>query len=397
MTRPASTKTNSDRGSKGYGSTSYDPGQFVEYYRGAAARIIFYAAIADTNLKLIADPLNYNGGNPANSMGSLSEMLKWNLEYLPSDTSFTGANDLARRTELNRNEVIQNNSAGQGNRNPFIDHPEYACKIWGNTNSKTKEICKGNLPDSGDSSSTDTSDSSSSDVPPTPTQDTPLTNPSVETTYKMGFFKTSEGNQYYATGNIVNNYYGEALQDKSVGADVQLLNANGGYHVKMTKGDGSIVYLGGEISGTHTNIKFDTTAKTVWKWNSQYNTLTATIDGTEVYPGTYKTYTTLSLSKIDYIANADVDHAHLYALDGGGQGGGGEGGDSSSTTSSSTETSSNSEGYTTTTDSTTSNEEKKGGGGCSASNNSGNSSLVFFTALGALFIAIRMRFKKKED
>ena len=68
-------------------------------------------------------------------------MLKWNLEYQPSNTTFTGENDIARRAELNRNDVIQNDPQGQGNRNPFIDHPEYACRIWGNTNSKTKQIC----------------------------------------------------------------------------------------------------------------------------------------------------------------------------------------------------------------------------------------------------------------
>ena len=148
MVRPAATSTNSDRGSKGFGFQSYDPGKAVNYYRGAAARIIFYAAIADTSLGLIDDPLNYNGcnSNHTDMMGSLSDMLKWNLQYLPSDTSFTGANDLARRTELNRNEVIQTASGGQGNRNPFIDHPEYACKIWGDTNSKTRAICNGEVP-----------------------------------------------------------------------------------------------------------------------------------------------------------------------------------------------------------------------------------------------------------
>ena len=147
MVRPASTSTNSDRGSKGFGTASYDPGQYVAYYRGAAARIIFYAAIADTSLQIVDFPFNYNGvsngnnGYPVGSMGSLSDMLRWNLQYLPSDTSFTGGNDLARRTELSRNEKIQTASGGQGNRNPFIDHPEYACKIWGNTNATTKQIC----------------------------------------------------------------------------------------------------------------------------------------------------------------------------------------------------------------------------------------------------------------
>ena len=155
MTRPASTQTNSDRGSKGYSTKSYDPGQFVSYYRGVASRIIFYAAIADTNLKIIDDPLNYDGKTPANSMGALSDMLKWNLEYLPSDTSFTGQDDLARRTELNRNEQIQKSSVGQGNRNPFIDHPEYACRIWGNTNAQTREICKVNPSGTGGSGQTD--------------------------------------------------------------------------------------------------------------------------------------------------------------------------------------------------------------------------------------------------
>lgn len=152
MTRPASTQTNSDRGSRGFGKESYDPGKYVAYYRGVASRIIFYAAIADTSLKIVDFPFNYDGvgggnsGYPANSMGCLSDMLEWNLQYKPSDTSFTGGDDLARRTELNRNNVIQNHSSGQGNRNPFIDHPEYACKIWGNTNDKTRQICKMDAP-----------------------------------------------------------------------------------------------------------------------------------------------------------------------------------------------------------------------------------------------------------
>lgn len=52
--------------------------------------------------------------------------LKWHLEHP----------NTAR--DLRRNDVVYNN---QGNRNPFVDHPEYACKIWGGTNSETKAIC----------------------------------------------------------------------------------------------------------------------------------------------------------------------------------------------------------------------------------------------------------------
>lgn len=141
MPRPASTKTNSDRGSKGFGKQSYDPGKTVPFYRGVASRIIFYCCVAQPVLKLIEDPLNNNGSTPADRMGCLADMLEWNLQYLPQSQDFTGDDDLARRVEINRNNVIEKDSAGQGNRNPFIDHPEFGCKIWGETDEKTKAVC----------------------------------------------------------------------------------------------------------------------------------------------------------------------------------------------------------------------------------------------------------------
>ena len=61
-------------------------------------------------------------------MGKLSDLLKWNLEYPVS------------QSEMNRNDGIFLETP-QNNRNPFIDHPSYACKIWGNTNESTRSIC----------------------------------------------------------------------------------------------------------------------------------------------------------------------------------------------------------------------------------------------------------------
>ena len=49
-------------------------------------------------------------------MGKLSDILRWNLTYG------------VKQREMNRNEAVE---AIQGNRNPFIDHPSYADKIWG--------------------------------------------------------------------------------------------------------------------------------------------------------------------------------------------------------------------------------------------------------------------------
>ena len=141
MTRPASVNINSERGNLFYAAQGgYDPGKYVAEYRGVAARIIMYGAIADTSLKLSE---NTGDASSLHTMGKLSDLLMWNLQYLPTaDTTST-----ALLVEQNRNEVTFSNSSLQGNRNPFIDHPEYACRIWGNTNDKTKQICAGQLPD----------------------------------------------------------------------------------------------------------------------------------------------------------------------------------------------------------------------------------------------------------
>lgn len=133
MTRPTSVNINSERGNDFYGKSIYDPGQYVNEYRGIAARIIFYCAIADTRLLVI--DANTGGGH---HMGKLSDLLEWNLAYLPTTSSTAST---AYRVEQNRNEVIYSHPNLQGNRNPFIDHPEYACRIWGGTNSTTRQIC----------------------------------------------------------------------------------------------------------------------------------------------------------------------------------------------------------------------------------------------------------------
>ena len=55
-----------------------------------------------------------NGSSP--NIGKLSVLMAWHL------------NDLPDAFEINRNDVIE---TYQHNRNPFIDHPEFAELIWG--------------------------------------------------------------------------------------------------------------------------------------------------------------------------------------------------------------------------------------------------------------------------
>ena len=64
-----------------------------------------------------------------NEIESVELALKWHLQHPNTER------------DIRRNNVVYGN---QGNRNPFVDHPEYACKIWGNTNPATKSLCGGN-------------------------------------------------------------------------------------------------------------------------------------------------------------------------------------------------------------------------------------------------------------
>ncbi|MEK4484683.1 endonuclease [Psychrobacillus sp. FSL H8-0484] len=94
-------------------ASSFEPPDRV---KGDVARILFYMATRYEQGDRVDLELNEklnNGTNPYH--GKLSVLLKWN-ELDPVDDF-----------ERNRNNVIQK---WQGNRNPFIDHPEWADLIW---------------------------------------------------------------------------------------------------------------------------------------------------------------------------------------------------------------------------------------------------------------------------
>lgn len=133
MARPTISSENSNRGNSvfyegmAHSSNGWDPvtafgtnGVYTSI-RGECARIIFYCMTVDSSLVL-----NESTSNSGNNMGRLTDLLKWNLENPVNDRE------------------VRRQSGGeylQGNRNAFVDHPEYACKIWGNTSDATRKIC----------------------------------------------------------------------------------------------------------------------------------------------------------------------------------------------------------------------------------------------------------------
>ena len=142
MVRPTFTSDNSGRGNDFYNEspTSYDPNEFgAAQYRGISARIIFYCAVQEYQKLTLVDKTNDQWtSTTSGTMGKLSTLLKWNLEY-PID-----------ETEILRNEVLSGARTVKGksfsfNRNPFIDDRSLACRIWGNTNSETLQVGSGHM------------------------------------------------------------------------------------------------------------------------------------------------------------------------------------------------------------------------------------------------------------
>lgn len=131
--RPADASVNEDRGNRDfdysqqglrhyeatqcyYTDSTWEPGPAT---KGQVARILFYMATRyeGTNDEMDLELVARNNTYPQPLHGNLTALLEWNEAYPPSDL------------ERQRNERI---FRIQGNRNPFVDHPEYANYIWGN-------------------------------------------------------------------------------------------------------------------------------------------------------------------------------------------------------------------------------------------------------------------------
>jgi endonuclease I len=128
--RPTDMQVNSTRGNKdfdnGGDAVPAAPGNFTDsdsweprdQVKGDVARMIFYMSVryegADGFADLEMNDQVNNGSAPA--MGRLSVLLDWHAADPPD------------AFERNRNDVIFED--WQHNRNPFIDHPEWAGAIW---------------------------------------------------------------------------------------------------------------------------------------------------------------------------------------------------------------------------------------------------------------------------
>jgi endonuclease I len=119
----ATTSTTTLNGSKlgsssvtGYTGTVFEP---INEFKGDIARIYFYFATRYENtVSTYPYPMFDGSSNKVFTTAFLNLLLAWN------------AQDPVSAREITRNNAIYTR---QNNRNPFIDHPEYAQAIWGST------------------------------------------------------------------------------------------------------------------------------------------------------------------------------------------------------------------------------------------------------------------------
>ncbi len=130
MLRACDVQRNSQRGSllfndgtgnSGNAGSGWYPG---DEWKGDMARIMMYMYLR-YNDQCLPDNVGY-GNSVANDSHMIDLFLQWN------------ADDPVSEYEENRNNYLENiaNTYGQGNRNPFIDNPYLATRIWGGTSAE---------------------------------------------------------------------------------------------------------------------------------------------------------------------------------------------------------------------------------------------------------------------
>lgn len=115
--------------SPGYTGTVFEPD---DEYKGDFARTYFYMAAAYNDVIKGWSSAMLNGTSyPVYTGWAIDVLLKWHRQ------------DPVSRKEIDRNEAVY---AKQGNRNPFIDHPEMAEYIWGAYKDDKWTLASGGIP-----------------------------------------------------------------------------------------------------------------------------------------------------------------------------------------------------------------------------------------------------------
>ena len=209
-------------GSTNYKSLCYKANGFFypgEGYRGATARILMYVQTRwgdEFNLEFV------DSAGSCKTIGKISDLLRWHLEE-----------------PVTEEEIARNNAVYgiQGNRNPFIDHPEYATKIYCYDGKSYNNALKRVVEEVGDYGE------------PGPTVS--LTELSISGTANKLEYKA--GDKFDPTGLTVTGKYSDATSKVLPNSSFKWLDGTN-YATTLSEGTTSVKCLYGTIEATYTGI-----------------------------------------------------------------------------------------------------------------------------------------------
>ena len=196
--RPTEETTNSTRGNKVYADVSkanpqkyngllygYISGNYFEPLddvKGDVARILMYVWTTYTD--------HYSGLNITRTIKNYDTLLKWHTMDQPD------------AMEGLRNDYCV--TSKQKNRNPFVDHPEYAWRIFGDSCSDAvKSACVAAYPSDGNWTAGGGSSSSSSPTPSSSNTQNSSTVPAAAGTYSVTFANNSADGSSEISGTTI--------------------------------------------------------------------------------------------------------------------------------------------------------------------------------------------------
>ena len=108
----------------GYTGTVFEP---IDEFKGDIARMLFYFATRyEDQVASWSHPMLNGTSDQVFSDWFLDILLQWNTD------------DPVSQREIDRNEAVYN---FQGNRNPYIDHPEWVNEVWNSQNNNSGSTC----------------------------------------------------------------------------------------------------------------------------------------------------------------------------------------------------------------------------------------------------------------
>ena len=124
--------------------------------------------------------------------------------------------------------------------------------------------------------------------------------------YKLGIEQSNLEKTIFATGEL-SGKYGVTTEDYASGADVYFETAEGGYYVYFLNGEAKSYISATATTAEDGKVSYSLVygeKSTVWTFDTEYFTLKANVEGTDVYFGCYNQYNTISVSKFSYVSTS---------------------------------------------------------------------------------------------